>query len=131
MINKQVGLIKCNSYTLLEEAQFNLMATSSITGYLSLLESKSFGNGVKNIEKTLIGLLSLRNPLDVLADSVMEISNTYNDFCQVYHIAFLLNVYSSIPETKDICKKLIIESLCNDNEGNSDFSNKKRRTLFF
>lgn len=130
MIRKQVSHVEDHSYVLLEEAQFNLMATSCITGYLSFLESGSFGNGVKNIGKALIGLLRLQNPLIVLAESVEEITDTYDDICQVYHIAFLLNVYNSCPQTKDTVKRLIIESLCDDNNGETSFSSKKRPVLF-
>lgn len=130
MIRKQTSRVECNPSILLEEAQFNLMATYCITNYLSFLESGSFGNGVKNIGKALFGLLSLKNPLEVLAESVEEITNVYDDTCQIYHIAFLLNIYNTCYQTKDTIKSLIVESLCDDYGGDSGFSSKKRNSLF-
>lgn len=86
----------------LEEAQINLMALSCVTGYLSSLESGSMGNAVRNAGKTILGLLSLRNPLEVIYESTMEISNKYDDICQTYFIAFLLHFYVEEPENEDL-----------------------------
>lgn len=88
-------------------------------------------NGVKNISKVLIGILSLENPLKVIVKSTMEICRKYEDICQVYHIAFLLNVYKANPNTIDVVKKLIIEALCKDSNSSSSFSTKDRPFLFF
>lgn len=130
LIREQTNRVNRNPSKLLEDAQLNLMASSCVTGYLSSLESASFGNGVKNMGKLLLGLFSLQNPLEVIAESVIEVSNKYDDICQVYHIAFLLTVYNSNTRLEDMIKRLITESLCNDDGGESDFSIKKRPVLF-
>lgn len=130
LISEQTKLEKYIFSSFLEEAQINLMALSCVTGYLSSLESGSMGNAVRNAGRTILGLLSLRNPLDVIFESTMEISNKYDDICQTYFIAFLLQFYVEEPENEDLVKKLIAESLCNDSEGNSSFSLKKRPILF-
>lgn len=130
LIREQTSRVNRNPSKLLEESQINLMATSCVTGYLGSLESASFGNGAKNIGKALIGILSLKNPLEVIMESVTEVCDKYDDICQVYHIAFLLAVYNSNTRMEDTIKRLITESLCNDDGGESDFSIKKRPVLF-
>lgn len=130
LICEQTNRVNSNSSTLLEESRVNLMATSCVTDHLASLESGSWGNGAKNIGKAVIGLLSFRNPLETIWESVAEVSRGYEEICQVYHIAFLLNVYNSKPSTENIVKKLIVESLCNDSNGESSFSTKKRPFLF-
>ena len=130
LIREQTNRINRNSSVLLEEACVNLMATSCVTGRLASLESGSWGNGAKNIGKVVLGLLSFKNPLDTIWESVVEVSRKYEDICQVYHIAFLLNVYNSKPSTGNVIKKLIVESLCDDSNGESSFSTKKRPFLF-
>lgn len=130
LINEQTNRVRSNPSKIIEEAQINLMATSCITDYLASLESGSWGNGVKNIGKTLIGPLSFKNPLNVIWESVVEVTNKYNDICQVYFIAFLLNIYNSDPTTKGTVIELIKESLSNDTEGESSFDLKKRPVLF-
>lgn len=130
LISEQTKIERYIISSFLEEAQINLMALSCITGYLCSLECGSMGNAVKNAGRTILGLFSLRNPLEVIYESTMEISNKYNDICQTYFIAFLLQFYVEEPENEDLVKKLIVESLCNDSEGNSSFSSKKRPILF-
>lgn len=130
LIIDQTNRVIANPSIILYEAQINLLATSCITDYLASLESGSWGNGVKNIAKSLIGILSLKNPLNVIWESVVEVTNKYNDICQVYFIAFLLNIYNSVPNTESTIKKLIKESLSNDSEGESSFDLKKRPVLF-
>lgn len=130
LIREQTDRINRNSSSLLEEARVNLMATSCVTDHLASLESGSWGSGAKNIGKAVLGLLSFKNPLDTIWESVVEVSRTYEDICQVYHIAFLLNVYNSKPSTENVIKRLIVESLCDDSNGESSFSGKKRPLLF-
>lgn len=130
LISGQVSRISRSPSSLLDETQINIMAISCVTGQLASLESASWSNGAKNIGKALLGLLDFKNPLDTICESVLEISNKYDEICLVYHVAFLLNVYATIPSTMTIVKKLIIESLCNDNYGESSFSCKKRLVLF-
>lgn len=130
LIREQTNRINRNSSALLEEACVNLMATSCVTDHLASLESGSWGNGVKNISKVVLDLLSFKNPLNTIWKSVVEISRKYEDICQVYHIAFLLNIYNSKPSTENVIKRLIVESLCDDSNGESSFSTKKRPFLF-
>lgn len=130
LIREQTTRVTRNSSALLEEAQVNLMVASCITGYLASLESGSWGNGAKNIGKVVVGLFSFRNPLNVIAESVIEVMDKYDDICQVYYIAFLLTIYNSNPNTEDLVKRLITESLCNDYGGESSFSMKERPILF-
>lgn len=130
LIREQTNRINRNSSALLEEACVNLMATSCVTEHLASLESGSWGNGAKNIGKAVLDLLSFKNPLDTIWESVVEVSRKYEDICQVYHIAFLLNVYNLKPSTENVIKKLIVESLCDDSNGESSFSTKKRPFLF-
>ena len=131
MFKEQAINIQKDPETLVKEAQINLMATACIMEYLTSMESGSWSNGVKNISKVLIGILSLENPLNVIVKSTMEICRKYEDICQVYHIAFLLNVYKANPNTIDVVKKLIIEALCKDSNSSSSFSTKDRPFLFF
>lgn len=130
LIHTQTTQIKCNYSSILKESQLNLMATLCVTDYLCYLESGSWGNGAKNIGKIVIGLFELKNPLNVIAEAVNEVSDKYNDICQIYHIAFLLNIYNACPETEYTIKRLITESLCDDEAGKSSFSLKKRPILF-
>ena len=130
LAREQIRRINGNASAISEEAQINLMITSCVMDYLSSLESKSWSNGAQNIAKSLIGILSLKNPLKVIWESVMEVIDKYNDICQVYYVAFLLNVYDTYPNTKDTIKKFIIEALCKDSEGESSFDVKKRPLLF-
>lgn len=130
LIREQTNRINRNSSTLLEEARLNLMATSCVTGHLASLESGSWGNGARNVGKVVLGLLSFKNPLETIWESVVEVSRKYEDICQVYHIAFLLNVYNSNPSTENVVKRLIVESLYDDFNGESSFSAKKRPFLF-
>lgn len=129
LIREQTNRVSHNS-TILEEARVNLMATSCVTEQLASLESGSWGNGAKIIGKAVLGLLSFKNPLETIWESVVEVSRKYEDICQVYHIAFLLNVYNSKPSTENVIKRLIVESLCDDSNGESSFSAKKRPYLF-
>lgn len=115
---------------LLKEAQINLMATSCVTDYLSSLESGSWENGAKNMGKAVLGLLQLKKPLNVIWESVLETSKKYDDICQVYHVAFLLNLYNTNVCRVSLIKDLISETLCNDVHGESSFSSKKRVKLF-
>ena len=130
LISEQAYRISLHPSSLLDEAQVNIMATSCVTGQLASLESASWSNGAKNIGKALLGLLDFKNPLDTICESVLEISKKYDEICLVYHIAFLLNVYATIPSTMTTVKKLIIESLCDDNYDDSSFSSKTRPILF-
>ena len=129
LIREQTNRVSHNS-TILEEARVNLMATSCVTEQLAFLESGSWGNGAKNIGKAVLGLLSFKNPLETIWESVVEVSRKYEDICQVYHIAFLLNIYNLKPSTENVIKRLIVESLCDDSNGESSFSAKKRPYLF-
>lgn len=130
LIQIQINTIKKDPSLLLREAQINLMATSCVTDYLSSLESGSWENGAKNMGKAVLGLLQFKNPLNVIWESVLEISKKYDDICQVYHVAFLLNVYNTNTCCENIVKGLISETLCNDMHGESSFSGKKREKLF-
>lgn len=130
LIENQTREINCNHARLNEVAQINLMATSCVTDYLSSLESGSWGNGAKNLGKAIFGLLGGKNPLDTIWESTLEISNKYDDICQVYHIAFLLSVYKSNPSLESDVKDLISESLCDDSANNSSFTCKNRMNLF-
>lgn len=130
LVEKQSHEVSCGSMGIIEAALVNLMATSCVTDYLSSLESGSWGNGVKNLEKALFGLLGGKNPLDTIWESVKEISDKHDDICQVYHIAFLLNVYKLNPRYEADIKELIIETLCDDSANNSSFACKKRPKLF-
>ena len=130
LIREQTDRINRNSSALLDEARVNLMATSCVTDHLASLESGSWGNGAKNIGKAVLGLLSFKNPLETIWESVVEVSKKYEDICQVYHIAFLLNVYNSKPSTENVIRRLIVESLCDDSNGETSFSAKKRPFLF-
>lgn len=131
LVESQTREINRGSIRLIEASQVNLMATSCVTDYLSSLESSSWGNGAKNIGKAIFGLFEGRNPLDTIWESVKEISDKYDDICQVYHIAFLLNAYKSSPSLVAEIKDLIIETLCNDSSNNSSFSSKNRPKLFY
>ena len=128
LIQSQTTRVKQDPSTLLQEAQINLMASACVTEYLANLESDSVGNGVKNMGKVLLGLLSLRNPLEVIAESVIEDAEKYDSICQVYFIAFLLNVYNTVPQTENLIKQLIIESLYYTGEITLD---RKRRPVLF
>ena len=131
LVESQVQEISCSSVSLIDAAQVNLMATSCVTDYLSSLESGSWGNGAKNLGKALFGILEGKNPLDTIWESVKEISDKYDDICQVYHIAFLLNVYKLSPRCEADIKKLIIETLCDDSANSSSFTCKNRTKLFY
>lgn len=130
LIEAQINRIKGKPTTILMEAQLNLMTTSCVMNYLCYLESSSWDFGVKNVGKVIIGLLDFENPLNVLAKSVGELSDKYDDICQVYYNAFLLSVYDSINNSEAIIKSLIRESLCDDCEGESSLSLKKLPILF-
>ncbi len=131
LVERQVHEICCGSVSLIEAAQVNLMATSCVTDYLSSLESGSWGNGARNLGKALFGLLGGKNPLDTIWESVKEISDKYDDICQVYHIAFLLNVHKLNPRWEADIKNLIIETLCDDSANSSSFTCKNRPRLFY
>lgn len=128
LIQTQTTRVKQSPKTLLQEAQINLMASACVTGYLANLESQSFGNGAKVMGKVLFGILNLRNPLEVIAESVIEKSNEYDDICQVYFVAFLLNVYNSVPQTENLVKQLIVESLL---KTSGDSLHGKNRPILF
>lgn len=130
LIREQTNRVNRHPFTLVDEARVNLMATSCITNHLASLESGSWDNGAKNIGKVVLGLLSFKNPLETIWESVVEISKKYEDICQVYHVAFLLNVYNSNASTENVVKRLIVESLCNDSNGDSSFATKKRPIIF-
>lgn len=130
LIDEQVKRVTNTPSKLILESQINIMATACITNYLSSLENSSWSNGVQNIGKAVLGIFQLKNPLNVIWESVLEISNKYENICQVYYIAFLLNVYNSVPQIGDTIKKLIIESLNDDSDGNSRLSTKKMPLLF-
>ncbi len=130
MIRKQVNDVVNKSSSLLLESQFNLMATSCITSYLCSLESASWSNGVKNLGKIALGLLSLEDPRNVIYESVKDMTDKYDNICQIYHVAFLLEMYSSYPSQGDLIKKMITESLCNDSRGEKSMLTKKRPILF-
>lgn len=127
---KQLMNVRYDSSLLLKEAQFNLIATYCVTEYLCTLESGSWGNGVKTMGKALIGLLSLKNPLNVVAEDIDELSKKYEDICQVYHIAFLLNAFINDRQKEEIIKDLIVETLTKDSGGDEHFFSKKRTILF-
>lgn len=131
LVESQVLEISYGSVSLIEAAQVNLMATSCVTDYLSSLESRSCGNGARNLGKALFGLLEGKNPLDIIGESVKEISDIHDDICQVYHIAFLLNVYKLNPRCEADIKYLIIETLCDDSANSSSFTCKNRTRLFY
>lgn len=131
LIEKQVSTVNKGEISIGEAAQINLLAISCVTDYLSSLEAGSWGNGVKNIGKALFGLFEGKNPLDTIWESVSEISDSYDDICQIYHIAFLLNVLQSNSSCQSDIKNLIIETLCDDSSYNSSFSNKNRTKLFY
>lgn len=133
MIQGQTARVKEKPSSLLKEAQVNLLATSCITGHLASWESASYGNAGKNFGKAVIALIrdfSFKSGLNAIFESVAELDNKYNDICQVYHVAFLLNIYNSVPNSEHLVKQLITESLCDDSEGESSFDRKKRKTLF-
>ncbi|GEM_PF-6251540 len=117
-------------YSIRREAQINLMATYCVTSYLSSLECGSWGNGVKNIGKSLFGLFSGKNPLETIFESTLEVSQKYYDICQIYHVAFLLNVYHLNHQTESMVKEWVSETLCQDYNGESNFCGKKRISLF-
>lgn len=106
------------------------MATSCVTGYLASLESESWSNGARNVSKVLFGILKLENPLNVIAESSIELCEKYEKICQIYFIAFLLNIYKANPSTKDIVIKLITESLCKDSNKEKSFNVKELPILF-
>ena len=81
--------------------------------------------------KAVLGLLSFKSPLETIWVSVVEVSRKYEDICLVYHIAFLLNVYNSMRSTENVIRRLIIESLCDDSNGESSFSAKKTLVHIF
>lgn len=130
MIRLQAINISKNPSSLLEEAQFNLFAISCITEFLCSKESASWGNGIKNLGKIAIGVLSLRDPRNVIWESVMEVSKKYDNICQLYHIAFLLIVFDSRPNLGDFIKKLIVESLSEDSNKDVSILTKQRPLLF-
>lgn len=133
LIHNQINRINCNPSLILKETQLNLMASCCVTDYLSHLECSSIGSTIRVVAKTALSMLrnlSFRRGLEEINNEVIEISEKYDDICQVYHIAFLLNVYCSNQRTKEIVIKLITESLCNDNQGILAFSSKKRPVLF-
>lgn len=133
LIQAQTIRVKRNPSEIIKEAQLNLMASSCITDYLSYLESGSFGNAGKNMVRSVVAIIknfSLRSGLEELGKAVCEVCDKYDSICQVYHIAFLLTIYNSNPSTEGTIRKLITESLCDDSEGESSFSSKKRPVLF-
>jgi len=130
LIIKQTNRIIKAPSTIIEEAQINIMATLCVTDCLSDVESNSVSLAAKNIGKVALGLIQLKNPLNVISESALEHSSKYDDICQIYHIAFLLTVYNSLPKTEIIIKQLIIESLSKDSSGYQSFSSKDRPLLF-
>lgn len=133
MIQGQTNRVKEKPSSFLKEAQVNLMATYCITDYLTSLESTSYGNAAKNLGKAVAAMfkdVSFKSGINAIYESVVELCNKYNDICQVYHVAFLLNIYNSTPSTENLVKQLITESLCDDSDGKSSIFEKKRTTLF-
>lgn len=133
LISEQVTRTTRNPSLLLREAQLNLMATDCVTEYLSHLECESIGTITKTFAKSVLSMiknLSFSSGFDEIGNSVIEISEKYDDISQVYHIAFLLNAYCANPKSKEIIIKLITESLCKDGRGSLSFSTKKRPILF-
>lgn len=130
LIIKQTKRIINAPSTITEEAQINIMATSCITDCLSEVESNSVSLAAQNLGKVVLGLIQLKNPLNVISESSLEHCSKFDDICQIYHIAFLLTVYNSLPQTEIIIKQLIIESLSKDSNGNLSFGSKERPLLF-
>lgn len=130
LIQEQTIKVQRNPSILLKEAQINLMVTSCVTDYLASLESESWSNGARNMSRVLLGILRLENPLNVIAESSIELCEKYEKICQIYFIAFLLNIYKANPSTKDTVIKLITESLCKDSNNEKTFSGKKLPLLF-
>ena len=130
LIQDQCNNVQRSPSTLLKEAQINLMATSCVTGYLASLESESWSNAARNMSRVLFGILKLENPLNVIAKSSIELCEKYEKICQIYFIAFLLNIYKANPSTKDIVIKLITESLCKDSNNEKSFNVKELPILF-
>ena len=114
----------------MEEARVNLMSTSCVTDHLPSLESGSWGNGAKNIGKAVLDLLNFKNPLETIWESVVEVSRKYEDICQVYHIAFLLNVYNSNPSTENVIRRLIANRYVMILMENLHFLRKSARSYF-
>lgn len=135
LISEQTNIIKYNPSTLLEVAQVNLMYTSCVTGYLDHLKyNGSTGNCVIALGKVgaaallrRFGFYGLHNKL--LKSNEADV-NEYAIVCQVYHIAFLLTIYNSIPPCHDVAESLITESLSGDYEGESSLFAQKRPVLF-
>lgn len=128
LILKQKDKVINEPSSLLHEAQINMMATLCITDYLSHFESRSAGNSVRNLAKVAIGLIGLRNPLDVIYESVRERILRYEDICLIYHIAFLLTVYNSQPTSIRIITQLITEAVLYNRD--QTFDSKERPILF-
>lgn len=130
LIVKQRDRIISNPSSILQESQINLMATQCIIDHLSNLESNSISHTTQNLGKVAVGLLKFKNPLKVLFESAEEQLRRYYGICQIYHIAFLLTVYISLPKSEIIIKQLIIESISKDSEGDDSFGDKLRPLLF-
>lgn len=129
LILKQKNKVINNPSSLIQEAQINMMATSCVTDCLSHFESRSAENSVKNLAKIAVGLIQLKNPLAVIYESVLERSLIYEDICTIYHIAFLLTVYNSLPLSKQIITQLITEAVQYDMD--QSFDSKERPVMFF
>ncbi len=130
LINKQRDRIKQNPSSFVSEAQLNLMATSCITDYIASYEAGSCGKAVENMLKMCKKVFTLKNPLEVLWESAEEVTIKYEGIGQLYHIAFLLIAYNSVPHIRHIVKSLIAESWYDDVEGCGSFSAKGRPVLF-
>ena len=132
LIDEQVNRVKCDSSALLEMAQANLMISYCVTDYLNGLVSSSCGNAVKSCGKVIAGLFKRKDPRDVIWNSILVETKKWYDICQCYHIAFLLNVYNSIPDSEAEIRSLITESfrsnICEENV--PLFSSKERPILF-
>ena len=83
LIQEQTIKVQRNPSILLKEAQINLMVTSCVTDYLVSLESESWSNGARNMSRVLLGILRLENPLNVIAESSIELCEKYEKICQI------------------------------------------------
>ncbi len=133
LIEEQIERTKSNPSVFLREARLNLMTTYCVTRYLAHLEGSMISQGANDLVRSFASMVLGRSFKDYYSEKsiiINERSEKYENFCEIYFIAFLLWEYKLMPDNRDLIKNLIQESLCNDENGETSFIMKKRPLLF-